>query len=44
MLCADATDELSNGQQLRVLRLHAGLTIREAAEMVGVCRHTLMNY
>ena len=44
LLCAEATDELSNGQQLRVMRLRAGLTIREAAEMVGVCRHTLMNY
>ena len=44
MLCAEATDELSNGQQLRVLRLRTGLTIREAAEIVGICRHTLMNY
>lgn len=44
LLCAEATDELSNGQQLRVMRLRAGLTIREAANMVGVCRHTLMNY
>ena len=44
LLCAEATDELSNGQRLRVMRLRAGLTIREAAEMVGVCRHTLMNY
>ena len=44
LLCAEATDELSNGQQLRVMRLRAGLTIREAAEIVGICRHTLMNY
>ena len=44
LLCAEATDELSNGQQLRVMRLRAGLTILEAAEMVGICRHTLMNY
>ena len=44
LLCAEATVELSNGQQLRVLRLRAGLTIREAANMVGICRHTLMNY
>ena len=44
LLCAEATDELSNGQQLRVMRLRAGLTIREAANMVGICRHTLMNY
>ena len=26
------------------MRLRAGLTIREAANMVGICRHTLMNY
>ena len=44
LLCASETDELSDGQRLRVLRLRAGLTIREAAEMVGFCRHTLMNY
>ena len=44
LLCAEATDELSNGQRLRLLRLRAGLTIREAAEMVGICQHTLMNY
>ncbi len=44
LLCAEATDELSNGQQMRVLRLRAGLTIRKAANMVGICRHTLMNY
>ena len=44
LLCAEATDELSNGQRLRVLRLRAGLTIREAANMVGICRHTLINY
>ena len=44
LLCAEATDELSNGQRLRVMRLRAGLTIREAAEMVGICRHTLINY
>ena len=44
LLCAKATDELSNGQRLRVMRLRAGLTIREAAEMVGICRHTMMNY
>ena len=44
LLCAEATDELSNGQRLRVMRLRAGLTIREIAERVGICRHTLMNY
>ena len=44
MLCAEATDELSNGQRLRVMRLRAGLTILEASEKFGICRHTLMNY
>ena len=44
LLCAEADDKLSDGQQLRALRLRAGLTIREAAEMVEICRHTLMNY
>ena len=44
LLCAEATDDLSDGQRLRVMRLRAGLTIREAAEKVGICRHTLMNY
>ena len=44
MLCAENKDRLSDGQRLRVMRLRAGLTIREIAEIVGVCRHTLMNY
>ena len=44
LLCAENEDGLSGGQRLRVMRLRAGLTIREAAEIVGVCRHTLMNY
>lgn len=44
LLCACDTEELTNGERLRVLRLHAGLTIRQAAELVGICRHTLMNY
>ena len=44
LLCAENEGELSNGQQLRVMRLRARLTIREAAERVGICRHTLMNY
>ncbi len=44
LLCAEATDELSNGQRLRVMRLRAGLTIQVVANMVGICRHTLMNY
>ena len=44
LLCTSETDGLSDGQQLRVMRLRAGLTIREAAEKLGICRHTLMNY
>ena len=44
LLCASETGELSDGQRLRVMRLRAGLTIWVAANMVGICRHTLMNY
>ena len=44
LLCAENEDGLSDGQRLRVMRLRAGLTIRKAANMVGICRHTLMNY
>ena len=44
LLCAENEDTLSDSQRLRVMRLRAGLTIREAVEMVGICRHTLMNY
>ena len=44
LLCAENDDGLSESQRLMVMRLRAGLTIRKAAEMVGICRHTLMNY
>ena len=44
LLCAEVDDKLSDGQRLKVMRLRAGLSIREAAEMVKICRHTLMNY
>lgn len=44
LLCAENEDSLSDGQRLRVMRLRAGLTILEAAETVGICWHTLMNY
>lgn len=44
LLCACDTEELTDGERLRVLRLRAGLTIRQAAELVGISRHTLMNY
>lgn len=33
MPCAEVADKMSDGPQLRVMRLRAGLTIREAAEM-----------
>ena len=42
--CACDTEELTDGERLRVLRLRAGLTIRQASEQVGISRHTLMNY
>lgn len=44
LLCAENEDELSDSQRLRVMRLRTGLTIRKSADMVGICRHTLMNY
>ena len=44
LLCACDVDTLTDGERLKVLRLHAGLTIRQATEAVGICRHTLMNY
>ena len=33
LLCAEVADKMSDGQMLRAMRLRAGLTIREAAEM-----------
>ena len=44
LLCACDVDTLTDGERLKVLRLRAGLTIRQAAEAVGICRHMLMNY
>jgi len=44
LLCACDVNTLTDGKRLKVLRLRAGLTIRQAAEAVGICRHTLMNY
>ena len=44
LLCACDGDTLTDGERLKVLRLRAGLTIRQTAEVVGICRHTLMNY
>ena len=40
LLCACDVDTLTDGERLKVLRLRAGLTIRQAAEAVGIC----MNY
>ena len=44
LLCACDVNTLTDGKRLKVLRLRAGLTIRQASETVGICRHTLMNY
>lgn len=44
LLCARDADMLTDGERLRVLRLRAGFTVRQAAEALGICRHTLMNY
>ena len=44
LLCACDVDTLTDCERLKVLRLRAGLTIRLAAEAVGNCQHTLMNY
>ena len=44
LLCACNDAALTDGERLKVLRLRAGMTIRQAAEAVGICRHTLMNY
>ena len=44
LLCACDGTTLTDGERLKALRLRAGLTIRQAAEAVGICRHTLMNY
>ena len=44
LLCACDVNTLTDSERLNMLRLRAGLTIRQAAEAVGICRHTLMNY
>ena len=44
LLCGGDINELCDGERLKVLRLRAGLTIKQTAEIVGICRHTLMNY
>ncbi|MCM1167073.1 MAG: helix-turn-helix domain-containing protein [Lachnospiraceae bacterium] len=44
LLCSEDTGTLSVGEQLRVMRLRAGLTIEQAAQAVGVKRWSVMNY
>lgn len=44
LLCSEDINNLSVGEQLRVMRLHAGLTIEQAAQAVGVERRCVMNY
>ncbi|MBP1542534.1 MAG: helix-turn-helix domain-containing protein [Oscillospiraceae bacterium] len=44
LLCSSDIDELSIGEQLKVMRLRSGLTINEAARLAGIDRCTLMNY
>ena len=44
LLFSSDIDELSMGEQLKVMRLRSGLTIKEAAELAGIDRCTLMNY
>ena len=44
LLCSEDTDTLSVGEQLRVMRLRAGLTIKQAAQAVEVERRCVMNY
>lgn len=44
LLCSETPDELPIGEQLRVMRLHAGLTIEQAAQAVEVGRRCVMNY
>ena len=44
LLCSTEPDEMSLGEQLKVMRLRSGLTINEAARLAGIDRCTLMNY
>lgn len=44
LLCSEDIDNLSVGEQLRVMRLRAGLTIKQAAQAVSVERRCDMNY
>ena len=44
LLCSSDFEKLTLGEQLRVRRLKAGLTIEQAARAVGVGRRCVMNY
>ena len=44
LLCSSDSENLTLGEQLRVMRLSAGFTIKQAADAVGIHRGTLMNY
>lgn len=44
VLCSLDFEKLTLGEQLRVLRLKAGLTIEQAARSVGVGRRCVMEY
>lgn len=44
LLCSETPDELPIGEQLRVMRMHAGLTIEQASQAVEVGRRCVMNY
>lgn len=44
LLCSKTPDELPIGEQLRVMRLRAGLTIEQAAQAVGVGQRCVINY
>lgn len=44
LLCSEDIDNLSIGEQLRFMRLRAGLTLEQAAQAVGVERRCIMNY
>ncbi|MBD5111823.1 MAG: helix-turn-helix domain-containing protein [Ruminococcaceae bacterium] len=44
LLCSSDFENLTLSEQLRVMRLSAGLTVKQAADAVGIHRGTLMNY
>ena len=44
LLCVSDFEDLSIGEQLKVMRLRSEFTIKDAAELAGIDRCTLMNY